>query len=111
MYATKILHYVYAFCVSTRVTVFGILDFCLRRSNAFVTFFNMGAMECCLGGADSEVETPDPDVRRQQMLAAAERRKKLEDSRGLKNPERYHEQQRVSSELGCLVMHCPNTSR
>ena len=57
----------------------------------------MGALECCLGGGgtDYDVETPDPEVKRQQMLEAAERRRKQEDSRGLKNPERFHEQQRV----------------
>jgi len=59
----------------------------------------MGAMECCFGGRgagyETELTTPDPDVKRQQMLAAAERRKKQEDARGLKNPERFHEQQRV----------------
>ena len=56
----------------------------------------MGALESCFGSPDDSVETPDPEERRQQMLAAAERRKQQEDSRGLKNPERFHEQQKVS---------------
>ena len=58
----------------------------------------MGALECCLGSGstDYKVETPDPQMKRQQMLDAAERRRQQEDSRGLKNPERFHEQQRVS---------------
>ena len=56
----------------------------------------MGALECCFGSSVDDNVDPDPEVKRQQMLAAAERRRQAEDARGLKNPERFREQQRVS---------------
>nr|XP_018672979.1 small VCP/p97-interacting protein [Ciona intestinalis] len=52
----------------------------------------MGSLfSCCLG---NDYETPDPEVRRQQMLEAAERRKQEYENRGLKDPEGVKAKQR-----------------
>ena len=61
----------------------------------------MGASICCLGRGNIgyEVVTPDPQMKRQQMLDAAERRRQQEDSRGLKNPERFYKQQRKRAKI------------
>jgi len=55
----------------------------------------MGICESCFGVDDNQVVTPDPDVRRQQMLQAAEKRRKESEERGIKNPDRVKEQQKV----------------
>lgn len=58
----------------------------------------MGAILDCLNPpmeSSVNVNTPDPEERRRQMLEAAERRKVESDARGLKNPEKFHEQQKV----------------
>ena len=55
----------------------------------------MGALLDCLNPADESVPTPDPEAKRRQMLEAAERRKADENARGLKNPEKFHQQQKV----------------
>lgn len=56
----------------------------------------MGAFESCFGGGADDVVTPDPEVRRQQMLEAAERRQKASENRGIKNPQKVKDQQKVS---------------
>ncbi|KAB7494843.1 hypothetical protein Anas_04498 [Armadillidium nasatum] len=45
------------------------------------------------------VKQPDPEERRQQMLEAAERRKREQESKGLQNPERVKAKQRRMEEL------------
>ncbi|XP_029438263.1 small VCP/p97-interacting protein [Rhinatrema bivittatum] len=47
----------------------------------------MGMCLPCLGGAEDDVvETPDPEMRRQQLAEAAEKRQLEASSRGIKNP-------------------------
>ncbi|KAF7663252.1 hypothetical protein LDENG_00215520 [Lucifuga dentata] len=48
----------------------------------------MGMCLPCFGGAaDDVVVTPDPEMRRQQLAEAAEKRQKETAYRGVKNPE------------------------
>ena len=58
----------------------------------------MSYLCCCFGGYDKHDDhTPvDPEVRRQQMLAAAEKRQKDAEFRGIKDTQKYQEQQKVN---------------
>ncbi|XP_076813637.1 uncharacterized protein LOC143460120 isoform X1 [Clavelina lepadiformis] len=59
--------------------------------------YKMGALECCFGSVD-DVETPDPEIKRQQMLQAAVERRNKEEARGVKNPEKVKQQMRKAEE-------------
>lgn len=61
----------------------------------------MSYLCCCFGGYDEHTDpTPaDPEVRRQQMLAAAEKRQKDAEFRGIKDTKKYQEQQKKMAKM------------
>ncbi|XP_062973428.1 small VCP/p97-interacting protein [Elgaria multicarinata webbii] len=60
----------------------------------------MGLCLPCLGGAaDDVVETPDPEMRRQQLAEAAEKRQMEAASRGIKNILSVEEKRRKLEEM------------
>ncbi|XP_013784114.1 uncharacterized protein LOC106468243 [Limulus polyphemus] len=50
-------------------------------------------LQCFKGSSSDEYSNPDPAVRRQQLAAAAEQRKKEAEARGIKDPEKVKRQQ------------------
>ncbi|XP_026520542.1 small VCP/p97-interacting protein [Notechis scutatus] len=60
----------------------------------------MGLCLPCLGGAaDQVVETPDPEIRRQQLAEAAEKRQMEAASRGIKNLSSVEQKKRKQEEM------------
>ncbi|XP_031552195.1 small VCP/p97-interacting protein-like [Actinia tenebrosa] len=53
----------------------------------------MGNCYDCLSPQEPDT-TPDPEIRRQQQIRAAEQRQKESDARGVKDPERLKRQQK-----------------
>ncbi|XP_033211260.1 small VCP/p97-interacting protein isoform X2 [Belonocnema kinseyi] len=53
---------------------------------------------CCKPSATYEDLTPDPEVRRQQLVAAAEKRQAEQETRGIKNVDAVKRQQRLDEE-------------
>jgi len=56
---------------------------------------------CCFGGYDDHNDTTpvDPEVRRQQMLAAAEKRQKEAEYRGIKDTQKYDQQKKRDAKM------------
>ncbi|KAH3739465.1 small VCP/p97-interacting protein-like [Dreissena polymorpha] len=53
-------------------------------------------MSCC---EDSEVNQPSPETRRRELAAAAERRQKENEGRGVKDPEAVKRKQKKKEEM------------
>jgi len=55
---------------------------------------------CCFGGSEPDVITPaDPEVRRKQMLAAAEKRQKEAEYRGIKDTQKFEQQKKRNAKM------------
>jgi len=55
---------------------------------------------CCFGYDEPDVITPaDPEVRRKQMLAAAEKRQKEAEHRGIKDTQKYEQQKKRNAKM------------
>ncbi|XP_053696217.1 small VCP/p97-interacting protein [Sabethes cyaneus] len=59
----------------------------------------MGICSSCFKGAETETLSPSAEVRRQQQLEAAERRRVQNETRGIKDPEKVRRMQQKAQEL------------
>ncbi|KAG8438342.1 hypothetical protein GDO86_008867 [Hymenochirus boettgeri] len=60
----------------------------------------MGLCLPCLGGAAEDVvETPDPEMKRQQLLEAAEKRQREATNRGIRDPQSVAQKKKKKEEV------------
>ncbi|XP_055545701.1 uncharacterized protein LOC129730410 [Wyeomyia smithii] len=59
----------------------------------------MGLCSSCFKSAETETLSPSAEVRRQQQLEAAERRRIQNETRGIKNPEKVMRMQYRAQEI------------
>ncbi|XP_023706554.1 small VCP/p97-interacting protein [Cryptotermes secundus] len=59
----------------------------------------MGMCFPCFKGSSTDSITPDLEVKRRQQIEAAERRMREQETRGIKDPERFQREKRKKQEL------------
>ncbi|XP_058447037.1 small VCP/p97-interacting protein [Malaya genurostris] len=59
----------------------------------------MGLCSSCFKGSTEELLSPTAEIRRQQQLEAAERRRVQNETRGIKDPEKVRRMQQKAEEM------------